>query len=187
MGNKSDAPAPPQRALPEEIKLSVTKWEGHWLNKDDYHPRHLLVSGKGQSYFSLSKKERNGKGDWIIFQHQEKEAFFPTAVGIRNNWSGSAIKRIAIDGGIAGWTGVSFEPWIEISGIEKQSYERQRFPIDAVARKKAVNKQFTHYKLRILENYGDRDGDNAFFEFALFGKKGNAMRSYLKQHGMYQI
>ena len=180
--SKPSGPSP--RSLPEEIKLSVTKWEGHWGNKDCYHPRNSLVSGTGQYYLSLSKEERNGKDDWIIFQHQEQEQFIPTAVGIWNYGYAYAIKKIAIE---ASPNGVEFTPWYDINHIQKQKKEMQRFPISAAKGNIAAKQQYTHYKIRILENYGHWFGCNCFFEFALFGKKGDAMRSYLQQHGMYQI
>ena len=80
-----------------------------------------------------------------------------------------------------------FTPWYEINHVQKQREERQRFPISAAKGNTARKQQYTHYKLRILENHGREDGRNFFYEFALFGEKGDAMRSYLKQHGMYQL
>ena len=179
-----ESSGPSEPPFPEQIKLSVVEWEGHLYDKKHHHPQNLLVSGTEQYYCSLSTEERRGKNDWIIFQHEEQQTFIPTAVVIWNHGYTTAIKEIVIDGGS---NSVEFQRWIKIKHIKSQLDGRQWFSIGAVKGEFAAKQMFTFFRLRVLGNQGDWRGHNCFFEFALFGTKVDAMSSYLKQHGMYQI
>ena len=146
---------------------TLWEWDNHGVL---FHPRNLLKEGSGDFYKS-DYDDGPANEDWIVFEQIERSRFIPTAVLIRNGggWK-SAIKRVGILGSCGS---EQFVEWIQIDGIQlngdfnSHNKDRQIFPIQSTARNMALSRQFTFFKLRVLENFGHRS--NIFDEFAMFG------------------
>ena len=150
------------REIEKRFELKVHQFRGSRYG--DEHPQNLLKEGTESRYLSASVSGPPNE-DWIIFELDEESSVVPSTLKIRNDNSSLGIKHISISIGSAI---NDFEEWIEIKDIKKNKDILQEFPVDTVSTYFAVKKQFKFLKLRILENYGNRD-DNVFYEFVFCG------------------
>ena len=117
----------------------------------------------------MSKSDGPANKDWMVFELTDESRFILTRLVIRNihyaKYQGG-IKNIAICGSR---NDQDFEDWIVLDGIGSHM-ERQYFPIEFAASLAAWDRQYTFFKLLILEHYGNHE-KNTFSEFALYGIK----------------